>query len=123
MSSSFNGNRGRADISDQDCRLEDLDFFRGNDVAVNFSARDQDSCLDVALDDRLFSNSEGPGGIEFAFESAVKPHISLHGQDALEDHVLSQECRLTRPSRLPWLTFPKGHDRILLIGGSCSRDS
>src|SRR5436309_15090890 len=95
-------------FTDQDGGFEELHLFSRGDGSFNFSATDQRTDIDRALDDRLFSDHEDVFGVNLPFEMTFNLERSFETEHASDTDVFSKQCDVFR---VPSVVFPL---RILL---------
>jgi len=84
MCSVLNGDGRSSDISNQHALFQNLDFFRGGNSSVDFSAGQQSSCRNNTFDDRKFPDNQGAGRMNLAFELSVYADGSVEIDDSFE---------------------------------------
>ena len=73
-----------ANIADENAGLKDLNFVGGGDGAVDLSAGHQGAGRQNAFDNRLLSDNEGPGGMNFSFNAPIDADRPIKVENAPE---------------------------------------
>ena len=96
----FDRNTRCANIADEHARLKDLNFCRGCDRAVDLAAGHEGAGGKNAFDDRLLSDNQSPGGVDFAFNAAVDADGPIKVENALEIDSFSKEREIIAVARV-----------------------
>src|SRR5437667_12050715 len=100
-------------FTDQDGGFEELHLFSRGNGSLNFSATDQRTSIDYALDDRLFSDHEDVLGVNLPFEMTFNLERSFETEYASDTDILSKQCDVLRVASIVF-------SLCILLPHSCS---